>query len=273
MSSFNTMPKSKTSSFSEAHVMALGAWHCDQVTCTYAPLGRDARVPTCAYVDNLWESHKIRYPSAFDGPLLGLVEVNNQTTKELPLLVKRTSYAQYIATREPSFEIECPGVERANPIGMTIVLLSADDKVVVTHRSAAVDQNAGRPYFVGGYVEPPAHQNLSGVICANAAREIEEELGMKSLAVIIIGMARDPFYCHPELFAVSRVPVRAVDIPEVWRSARDRHEASQLSLLPISELFANSEQVLFPAGVTWSFSAATSLLKRSWRRVEPLLSW
>jgi len=203
--------------------------------------------------------------------MLGLVAVETKPPTGLTCLVKPTSYAEYVATRAPAFEITHPGVERANPLGITIVIVSSDDSVVVTYRSSGADQNPGMPYFIGGYLEPPQDGTFANIVGSNATREVIEELGAVTQNVLVVGVAADPLYCHPELLAVGRIDVEGKHIVEMWHGAWDKDEARELVLLPLSQLLSVDYDLLFPRGVTWSFGAATSLLRRCWSRVSPLL--
>src|SRR5437588_11583941 len=139
--------------FTETDIRAAGTWSCDQVKCCYQLEGRESKVADAAYVGEFWKSYQARYPSAFNGAMLGLVEIKGYDTNELQLLVKRTSYAEYVATRDPSFQVTHPQVERANPLGITVAALSSDDMIVITRRSVNAEQNPGMPYFIGGYAE------------------------------------------------------------------------------------------------------------------------
>jgi 8-oxo-dGTP pyrophosphatase MutT (NUDIX family) len=262
----------KTVSFTEENIRAAGVWSCDQVKCCYTSEWRDRDIVDTTYVNECWKSYRARYPFAFNGGMLGLVEIKNCDASELLLLIRHTCYAEYVATRDPFFHADHPQSTRANPIGITIVALSSDDNVVITRRAGAADQNPGLPYFVGGYAEPPASNELDGILCANAQRELAEELGISNIStMLVIGIAMDPLYCHPELFVVARLHIQASDVHSAWSRAQSRDEASGLILLPVSELLSVPSEILFPSGVTWSFEAGAFLLKQWWDRLVPVL--
>jgi 8-oxo-dGTP pyrophosphatase MutT (NUDIX family) len=264
----------KGASFSEADILAAGLWRCDQVKCSYSPEKGESESVDPAYINEFWNSYQRRYPSAFNGQMLGLIGIERCDTDALRLAVKRTSYAEYVATRDHSFPITHPRMRRANPIGITALALTSDDQVVVTRRSASAEQNPGMPYFVGGYAEPPLNEQLpDDLICANALRELTEELGVANIdAMIAIGMAMDRVYCHPEMFVTTRLRVRASEIQESWERATGRQEASKLMFLPVAELLSTADEVLFPDGVTWSFAVGTFLLKQCRERIGPALA-
>lgn len=266
------MSMNDTTLFSQSHLLAVGVWRCIQVKCRYSSESNSQRTADPSYVRETWDSYQAQYPLAFNGPLLGLVATERCDPKELGLTVKNTNYAEYVATREVDFQNTHPQTERANPIGLTTIVLSSDNTVTVTRRSADADQNPEMPYFVGGYVEPPTDENLDHVICANAAREMEEELGLTSPNVLIVGMGMDPVYCHPELFATTRLPLRSDEIAETWREAPGRDEASELILLPAADFLSHSTESLFPEGTTWSFEAGAFLVKQNWDAIDAMLA-
>jgi 8-oxo-dGTP pyrophosphatase MutT (NUDIX family) len=258
--------------FSETHIAVAGIWRCGQVKCSYLPAEQEEHAAHLAYIKEFWDSYQQSHPAAFDGPLLGLSAIDCGDSNELHLLVKQTSYSQYVATRDPSFATRCPGIKRADPIGITTVVISSDERVVVTRRSASAEQNPGLLYFIGGYAEPPGAEPLDDLICRNARRELSEELGVASSnPMLILGLALDPVYCHPEFFLVTRLAVPASAIADLWQRATARQEASELMLLPISEFWSTSNEILFPEGVTWSFEVGAFLLRKFRDGVSTLL--
>jgi 8-oxo-dGTP pyrophosphatase MutT (NUDIX family) len=266
-----TMHKTEESIFSPSDVVAVGPWRCQDVECvaSSSPVARTEQT-TLEFVDTFWTSYRVLYPVAFDGPMVGLLWIESCTARKLRLRVKTTSFARYVATRSPSFASAHPKIERANPIGLTIMVVSADGQVAITKRSASLDQNPGKLYFIGGYIEPSSSGHLKGLVCKNAAREISEELGLAGSGVAVTGMAIDPEYCHPELFAICKVADRAPEIDKAWQNAQDKREASKLMFRPIMEMlsihFDNQKE-----GVTWSFLAATYLLSQCWKQILPML--
>ena len=258
--------------FFEAHILAAGPWRCDQVKCFYPSQDRDRKTIDPAYINEFWRSYRVEYPLAFNGSMLKLLEIEHCSQEEFRLVVEPTTYAEYVATRSPEFDITYPESERANPIGMTIIVLSSDNKVVITRRSATVEQNPGLPYFVGGYVEPSMSGELDRIVCDNAARELEEELGVRNTDnMIIAGMAMDPYYSHPELFAITRLGLPSTEIPMTWNKAQGRHEASELLLLPVQKLLSESNESLFPEDVTWSFKVGSFFLRQKWHLITDML--
>jgi 8-oxo-dGTP pyrophosphatase MutT (NUDIX family) len=259
-----------TPTFSQGDISVTGPWRSGDVKCQYVS-DCNFTPPGFGYVDEIWIAHKNRYPLAHDGPMLGLAAILEGTSTGLRLAVRPTSYSQYLATRSPSFTATHPGMSRANPLGTTIIVLTADGMVVVTRRSMSADQNPGMTYFVGGYVEPVANADVASVIGATMTREVTEELGIKCSNVIVLGVANDPIFCHPEVCAVSRVCAKAEEISKAWQKACDKSETSELLLISLPELLSCAPEKLFPGGVTWSFASASHLLRRCWKDAAALL--
>ncbi|SIR01449.1 hypothetical protein SAMN05880590_110131 [Rhizobium sp. RU35A] len=209
-----------------------------------------------------WDAHRAQNASAFDGSLLRLDDLRVDQGR-LVLQASRTCYSAYVATRHPEFAVAHPDARRADPLGMTALVVTADDHVIVTRRSLTADQNPGALYLIGGYAEPPEVDG-SVDLFQEIAREIAEEIAVTDLvrsASSAIGMGYDPVFCHPELFFVTPSRSSAADILKVARQARDRGEASRILAYPLAAFFSG-RSVLADAPETWSFITARSFLLR-----------
>ncbi|MBL0371002.1 NUDIX hydrolase [Rhizobium sp. KVB221] len=207
-----------------------------------------------------WEVLRTNRPSAFDGVLLRMASHQLEGGR-LTLSTSRTSFSAYMATRHPEFYVENTKAARADPLGLTAIVLTADDHVIVTKRSLTADQNPGGLYFVGGYAWPGASDGLVDLF-NEAAREIEEEIAVVDIArfaSFAIGLAYDPVFCHPELFLLMPSKSTAANILTAAEHAPDRNEASQLLAYPITDILdENGPLVSMPK--TWSFIKARHFL-------------
>ncbi|WP_245506437.1 NUDIX hydrolase [Rhizobium sp. PP-F2F-G48] len=172
-----------------------------------------------------------------------------------------TSFSAYVATRHPGFTEAYPHAARADPLGLTAVVLTSDDQVIVTVRSLSADQNPGALYLVGGYAEPG---DIPGTVdlFQDVAREIDEELAVGDLrraASYAIGIAYDPVFCHPELFVLTVSGSTAADILSTSAGARDRDEAAQIFACAL-DAFLHADGPLADRPLTWSFVEARRFL-------------
>ncbi|MCQ1574957.1 NUDIX hydrolase [Neorhizobium galegae] len=207
-----------------------------------------------------WEALLTKNPAAFDGSLLRMAD-HRIDDGRLIVAANSTSFSAYVATRHPGFGREYPHAERADPLGMTAVVLTADDCVIVTKRSLMADQNPGGLYLIGGYAEPCKGSDTVDLF-QEVAREIAEEIAVFDLtrsASFAIGLAYDPVFCHPELFLLTVSKSTAADILEGAKSAPDRNEAAQLLAYPMIDVL-DEDGPLATAPKTWSFIKARNFL-------------
>jgi hypothetical protein len=212
--------------------------------------------------ETMWAAHVERNPMAFDGALLRMETWKADMEGWLHLSAEVTAFSAYVATRHPGFADEHPCEARADPLGLTALVLTSDGHVIVTVRSLKADQNPGALYLVGGYAEPG---EVFGEIdlFQEMAREIEEEIAVTDLIRSLsyaIGLAYDPVYCHPELFMVTFSRSTAQAILARATSARDRGEAEQLFSCPIAT-FLDETGALAGRPQTWSAVKARAFLR------------
>ncbi|CDM61018.1 MULTISPECIES: hypothetical protein [Rhizobium] len=209
-----------------------------------------------------WEALLIKNSAAFDGALLRMADHRIEDGR-LIVGANSTSFSAYVATRHPRFGDRHPHAARADPLGMTAVVLTADDGVIVTKRSLSADQNPGGLYLIGGYAEPGKGSDTVDLF-QEVAREIAEEIAVSDLtrsASFAIGLAYDPVFCHPELFLLTVSKTSAADILKGAQNAPDRNEAAQLLAYPLRDVLDEGGP-LANAPKTWSFVKARDFLRQ-----------
>jgi 8-oxo-dGTP pyrophosphatase MutT (NUDIX family) len=202
----------------------------------------------------VWEGFRQSRPNAFDGKLLRLRSFSF-TESRANLVAQVTSFSAYITSRDPIFLERFPESERADPLGLTVLLLGSDNRLILTQRSLNAEQNPGGLYFIGGYAEPNEFAGDLDIF-DEACREVVEEIGLAQSEInerALIGLAYDPVYCHPEMFFLVRANADAEAIIAASSSAVDRHEANRIFSAPFEKLLDDS----FDGGRvhprTWSF--------------------
>jgi hypothetical protein len=216
-----------------------------------------------------WDKFLARHPAGFDGALLRMADHRIEPDR-LTIQAQATSFSAYVITRHPGFADEHPQAERADPLGLTALVVTADQHVIVTKRSLTAEQNPGALYFVGGYAEPAAGETVD--LFEEAAREIAEEIAVTDLLrsdSFAIGLAYDPVFCHPELFLLAPSRAIAADILDGARHAPDRNEAAGLFSLPLSDLL-NEAGLPEHTPRTWSFLKGQGFLRQHFRERHAL---
>ena len=217
--------------------------------------------------NELWEKIISRHPDTFDGELLGLGSLN-KTNRGVEFECYKTTYSSYISTRDPEFELIYPHLQRANPLGVTVVAISKDEKVLVSKRSNLAEQNPGALYLIGGYAsysEVPEKVSL----IEDGIRELNEETGIVSIeraACCLLGIAYDPVYCHPEVTLVVRYGNTYDEICEQLSAAPDSNESECLYGVPVKAIVQDD----LPAELrninrTWSYETSCSFF-RQWMK-------
>lgn len=188
-----------------------------------------------------WKDLLTRYPASFDGELLGLSALEVSDTK-VCFRCRKTSYSYYVMTREPDFTERHPGVTRADPIGVTVIVLSRDEKVLVSTRSDAAEQNPGALYFVGGYA---SFRDEPDETCffADARREVFEETAVsidERADVLLLGIFYDPVFCHPEVTVLLRCGEAFDQMERRFNAAVDRGETKDFFGVPLHDLLSGN---------------------------------
>ncbi len=182
--------------------------------------------------------------------------------ERLSISASRTCFSAYVATRHPSFASEHPHADRADPLGLTAIVLTADGNVMVTKRSLLADQNPGGLYLIGGYAEPGESDGPVDIF-NEIAREVEEEIAVGDVSrseAVAIGLAYDPVFCHPELFLLMPSKSTAADILSGADAAPDRNEASELLVYSVDDVLDDIGPHKY-AALTWSFIKARKFLQ------------
>nr|WP_184396615.1 NUDIX hydrolase [Rhizobium sp. BK650] len=218
---------------------------------------------------SVWDRLLARHPAAFDGRLLRMAAYGIEDGR-LTITAESTCFSAYVATRHPDFAAAHPQAERADPLGLTVVLITADQQVITTKRSLAAEQNPGALYFVGGYAEPATGEEID--LFDEAARELAEEIAVTDIErsrSYAIGLAYDPVFCHPELLLLMASRSTAADILDGAHHAPDRNEAAELFASPLSDIL-NDDDFLPGAPRTWSFLKAQTFLQHHFRQRHSL---
>lgn len=205
-----------------------------------------------------WRSAVERRPDLYDGVLCRLVNRRFEATRGL-LVLERTSYSAYLASRAPD-AVEQGFDQRADPLGLTVLVQARDGRILASRRSSFAEQNPHGLYFVGGYMEPPERDG-EVAFPEEVAREVREEIGLElsPSSIRMLGLGYDPSFCYPEAFFLAKTDLEPDQVVEAASNARDAFEVGKLFWLDPREMFAAIRGT--PGGDTWSFRAGTTLLQ------------
>jgi len=177
----------------------------------------------------------------FDGELARLVDCELREGV-LQLRLQRTSYKAFVGTNLRDTSL--PDHLRADPLGNSAVVVTADGKIIVGRRSEAVFGHPGWYHCIGGHIDPDLHADGRVVDTFRAVTdEVTEELNVMAdelEEIVCLGVIRDAASRQPEqLFAV--------------RLRREAHEllargGEHESLFPIDDTPEEVERFLGESG-------------------------
>lgn len=195
------------------------------------PLNRTADEQT--YIKKIWSEALSKAEKdgreLYDGVLVGLGSLQLQSGvvgKLYPL-----NYSEYVVTRDQAFLEAFPHGLIANPLGTSIVSVTADNQIVIGLRGKT-DNNRSTWYVPGGFVEPQEDIQLNGRvdIFGTAVRELNEELGVQEVVKIVsTGVSYDRRTPHPEIHFASNLGATS---QEIMRKFSDKGEFSRIKMIP-----------------------------------------
>ena len=175
----------------------IGQWLPGQVVVAAAPSTRVVLPHVEQAIDRAWADASARLgDKLFDGPMCRL-ERCEATPAALRLWVSPTSYKPFLGT-DLTGGRDVPTEARANPLGLSAALATADGFLMLGRRNANVAYYPNRVHPFAGSLEPDETSNVfHGVL-----RELAEELGFTSDDVgemRCLGIIEDAGLLQPEV--------------------------------------------------------------------------
>jgi 8-oxo-dGTP pyrophosphatase MutT (NUDIX family) len=177
-----------------------GEYSTSQVHCIAVPSSRRIVPEVEALIDAAWRDVMSR-PGVklYDGPISRLERFQSAGDR-LHLELSQTSYRIFVGTNLYHSELaDRFGPEvMANPVGVSTILSTADDKLLFGVRNATVAYYPRRTHPFAGSLEPRDKCD----IFAAARRELREELALHDTdlgPLALVGLVEDRLIRHPEL--------------------------------------------------------------------------
>ncbi|TPK81589.1 NUDIX hydrolase [Mesorhizobium sp. B2-4-13] len=211
----------------------------------------------------VWKEFREQNPKAFDGSLLRLLSLDARDGR-IKLMLQRTTFSSYVASREPAFADRFPSASRSDPIGITVMAMGSDKHLLITRRSFEAEQNPGGVYFIGGYADARDDGPLD--LFAEAQRELREEIGFDAVDKsdsLLLGIAYDPVHCHPEATILLRAKVPAHEMLKHLDRAMDAAEADAHYVVSLESVLGGSAARKIGGPATWSVLTSSELLRKA----------
>ena len=176
----------------------------------------------------------------FESPLATLLG-HRATEAGLELRLGRSSYSHWLFSGGRQAEIESrfgPGVA-SRPLALCAAVITADGRVAIQERSAAVAEGAGLLHVVGGHLDPEAHR-LAGRPDPEVAirSELFEELGLGEGDLEdgrLLGFGENLANGKPELLYRYGTRLDEAALSERAEHARDRFEFARLRFVSMQD--------------------------------------
>lgn len=245
----------------KAKILLLGNWDISKVKTkikgTYLPNKKIKK-----HISKNWNNYIKKYPQAFNGQMARLIKWQEKD-KLLNLQFELTDYATYVATRDKNLIHSYSPSDRANPLGITMIILTSDNKYIIGRRSLLADQNPGKLYFIGGYIQTDISQNKKNILKNSILNEIKEELNLdkKHIDKITVKcLAYNQIYYHPEIFVEIKLNISRNIVNKKYRQAKDTKEIDKLFFYKKSFLIQKSLNNRLPFKTTLGFTIGLKYL-------------
>ncbi len=218
---------------------AVGPYSRDRVTVTWSDETRPTTEQVEQFIETFWrrltDAARTDDTILFNGPLCRLVDYQVAPDR-LSLTLGPTDYRTFIGTNLHNAHLRYShGPEMlANPVGVSAVVITRGDYIVMGRRSRKVAYHAERIHPAGGCVEPPTGDGRRPDPFATVVTELNEELGLTADQVshsICLGLIRDKHIVQPELIFDVSVDATVDEIRTARHSATSEDEHSELLVL------------------------------------------
>jgi len=209
-------------------IRKIGHWNRGQVLATTTPSTRAIRPDVERAIERAWTEASARLgPKLFDGPMCRLERLE-ASRDALRLWVSPTSYKPFLGTNLTGVEV--PAKAMANPLGLSVALVTSDNWLMLGRRNANVAYYPNRIHPFAGSLEPAELDEVfRGVL-----RELDEELSVAECEVPdmrCLGVIEDAKLRQPELIFSARATRTRADIESSLDDA-EHHAAVAVEASP-----------------------------------------
>lgn len=210
-------PATTVAAMDEVAVLARGAWDPAVIQVRWVPSTFQPSPALRAHIDATWQRLTSQGSTRlFDGPMCRL-EAYAADADRLALTLSPTSYKPFIATHGPHAALPLlpPGLAgasaRANALGSSAVIRTADGQLVFGVRTAEVALYPQCAHPFGGCLEPSPTLDVT----VDTVRELTEEVGVRAEEIEdmrLLALGCDLRLMQPELVYACTVPVTAATL-------------------------------------------------------------
>lgn len=184
----------------------VGLWKPGQISISWTENSRPIIPQVEALIEQAWQKARSR-PGIhlFDGPMCRLEAIDARPDR-MHLTLSKSSYKPFVGTNmsNPQIADQYGNAALANPVGLSALVISSDDYLLLGRRNAHVAYYPSRVHPFAGCLEPA--ENLD--IFDDVRRELAEELSIEPQEIsemLCTGVARDLSLRQPEFIFAVRV--------------------------------------------------------------------
>jgi len=213
-----------------------GPFQLEQVQAVWTTVERRTTPEIEAVVAETWDARLAEAAASggmlWSAPMARLVDWQ-VAEGELTVRLGPTTYRDFVGTNvaNPWIAERYGSDHLSDGCGVSALLRTADDKLVLQRRSRAVFEFAGLVAACGGAVEPIVAEEPATSLAAQARRELHEELGLAIAALgamTLLGIGRTTNRHKPEL-------VYLADTTATWPDLRDRQHEEHAGLVALED--------------------------------------
>jgi hypothetical protein len=226
-------------------IREIGNWQRGQVVAKTAPSTRAILPHVERTIEHAWAEASARLGAKlFDGPMCRL-ERMEASHDVLRLWVSPTSYKPFLGTNLTGIDV--PANALANPLGLSVALVTSDDWLMLGRRNASVAYYPNRIHPFAGSLEPAELDDVfRGVL-----RELDEELSLAESDVAdmrCLGLIEDARLRQPEIVFSARSTRTRADIESSLDDA-EHHAAVAVEASPRGHESMMRDPLMTPVAV------------------------
>lgn len=244
----------------------------DAVTITWTAVPFAPPQPVANQIATTWESAQhdatLHGRDLFSGPMTRLIDWS-RSANSLHLDLGPTDYRTFVGTnlRHPEIADRYSADALANPLGVSIAVITSDNQIVLQKRSQNVFELPGYYHVGGGNVEPVdvAGPDAPG-IASTVQRELEEELAItpeQIAELVCLGLAENVHVRKPDLLVASYVTLSSIEI-----APRQNPEYSELIFVSderaLTRFLTDNAKTTSPAGMACLLALGQHLYGSDW---------
>jgi hypothetical protein len=189
------------------------------------------------FIDNQWHTQVRKYEKEgmkmFNGKLFRLKHFHKGGDRVF-LELGDTNYKDYVGTSIKEFYESHPYDKLANPLAVSVTLVTSDRKILVEKRNK-MDVYRGRYHVIGGFIERDIDVGADSRPDPFKAikREVWEEIGVALLDenLFSLGLVRNLKVPHPEVCFFARMDISSEEVFAISAANKLDGEIEQLDFI------------------------------------------